>query len=127
MKNAAVWITLISFTLSTSGCCTIFGGGSQLITVNSKPEGAQVQLGSLQGKTPYQVKLAKGKDYAIRVTYADETQSTPLEKKVDGVFWINILIPIGLIIDAATGNMYKYDPTVYNFDFTAHDTSGVKE
>lgn len=89
-----------------------------MITVNSKPEGAKVQLGSLQGVTPYQVKLPKGKDYSITATYAGKTQSTPLEKKVDGVFWINILVFPGLIIDAATGNMYKYDPTEYNFDFT---------
>jgi PEGA domain len=118
MKKFVVWIVLVSFALSGSGCCTIFGGGSQMITVDSKPDGAKVQLGSLQGITPYQVKLPKGKDYAIRVSYAGKTQSTPLEKKIDGVFWINILIFPGLIIDAATGNMYKYDPTVYNFDFT---------
>ena len=109
MKNIVLWITLLSFTLSGSGCCSIFGGGGQMITVNSKPEGAKVQLGSLQGTTPYQVKLPKGKDYAIRTTYAGKTQTTPLEKKVDGVFWINILFWPGLIIDAATGNMYKYD------------------
>ncbi|NIA06725.1 MAG: PEGA domain-containing protein [Actinobacteria bacterium] len=118
MKNVVLWIMLLSFVLSASGCCSIFAGGGQVITVNSKPEGAKVQLGSLQGTTPYQVKLPKGKDYAIRATYAGKTQTTPLEKKIDGVFWINILIPIGLIIDAATGNMYKYDPTVYDFDFT---------
>ena len=118
MKKFVVLIILISFTLSGSGCCTIFCGGSQMITVNSKPEGAKVQLGSLQGVTPYQVKIPKGKDYAIRVSYAGKTQATPLEKKVDGVFWINILIWPGLIIDAATGNMYKYDPTSYDFDFT---------
>ena len=118
MKKVVIWITLISFTLSGSGCCTIFGGGSQLITVNSKPAGAKVELGSLQGTTPYQVKLPKGKDYIIRLTYEGKMQSTPLEKKVDGIFWINILFWPGLLIDAATGNMHKYDPTVYNFDFT---------
>lgn len=110
-------ILVFSMIVMSSGCCSIFGGGTQMITVNSKPEGAKVELGSLQGVTPYQVQLSKGKDYAIRVSYAGETQSTPLEKKVDGVFWINILFLPGLIIDAATGNMYKYDPTVYNFDF----------
>ena len=120
MKNVILWIMLLSFVLSSSGCCSIFGGGGQMITINSKPEGAKVQLGALQGTTPYQVKLAKGKDYAIRTTYAGKTQTTPLEKKVDGVFWINILFWPGLIIDAATGNMYKYDPTVYDFDFTGN-------
>lgn len=119
MKNIVVWITLLSFALSGSGCCSIFAGGSQMITVNSKPEGAKVQLGSLQGITPYQVKLPRGKDYAITVRHGDKTQSTPLQKKVNGIFWINILVWPGLIIDAATGNMYKYDPTVYDFDFTA--------
>ena len=100
------------------GCCSIFSGGTQMITVRSKPEGARVQMGSLEGVTPYYVKMPKGKDYAIRATYGGQTRSTPLEKKVDGLFWVNILFFPGLIVDAATGNMYKYDPVWYQFDFT---------
>ena len=119
MKKAVVWVILISFTLTCSGCCSIFAGGGQVITVNSKPQGAKVQMGSLQGTTPYQVKLPKGKDYSIRATYAGKTQTTPLEKKIDGLFWINILFWPGLLIDAATGTMHKYDPVTYDFDFTA--------
>ena len=125
MKNLALWTVVVSLALTATGCCSIFAGGGQVVTVKSNPEGAKVQLGSLEGTTPYQVKLPKGKDYTIRVTYAGQTQTTPLEKKVDGLFWVNILFWPGLIIDAATGNMYKYDPTEYHFDFTDKDMSGV--
>jgi hypothetical protein len=117
MKKVVVFMLVLAL-LVNGGCCSIFGGGSQMITVKSQPEEAKVEIGSLEGVTPYQVKMAKGKDYSIRVTYAGRTLSTPLEKKVDGVFWVNLLFFPGLIIDAATGNMYKYDPVNYNFDFT---------
>ncbi len=105
MRKTVLWASLLFFAMFCSGCCTIFGGGSQMITINSNPPGANVQVGNLQGVTPYQVKLNKGKDYAIRVTCEGETQAVQLEKRVDGVFWINILFWPGLIIDAATGSI----------------------
>ena len=83
LKKAVVWVTLISFTLSCSGCHSLFEG-------NNCPS---------------------------KVTYAGETQTTPLEEIVGAEFVISVLILALLITAAATGNMHGYYSTGHNFDF----------
>ena len=102
----------------TQGCCSIFTSGPQTVSVDSKPPGASVAIGPFKGKTPYQVSLPRGKDYVITAKYADNSQTQNLNKSIEPVYWVNILFWPGLIIDLATGKMFKYEPTEYEFDFT---------
>lgn len=117
MKKLVVMVTIVAV-LFSQGCCSIFTSGPQTITVESKPEGAKVRIGSHTGVTPYQVTLPRGKDYVIEAAYQNKTQTLSLTKSIEPVYWINILFWPGLIIDLATGSMFKYDPTEYRFDFT---------
>ena len=117
MKNIVIVSTLVMLIFS-QGCCSIFTSGSQTISVNSKPEGAKVKIGPYKGVTPYDVSVPRGKDYVIEATLDSSTQTQNLNKSIEGVYWVNILFWPGLIIDLATGKMFKYEPTEYDFDFT---------
>lgn len=108
---------LLAMLIFTQGCCSIFKSDPQTISVNSKPPGAKVEIGPHQGTTPYRVSLPKGKDFVITATYEGKTKTANLNKGIEPVYWINILFWPGLIIDLATGNMFKYEPTEYSFDF----------
>lgn len=101
-----------------SGCCSIFTSGPQTVSVESVPQGAKVKIGQYKGVTPYQVSIPRGKDYVIEATYEGKSQTATLHKSIEPVYWLNIIIWPGLIIDLATGQMFKYEPTQYDFDFT---------
>ena len=104
--------------LLCSGCCSLFRSGSQSITVDSQPPGAKVKVGEAIGTTPFTSIIPKGKEYVIVASFDGSDQSQTLTRKVDGLYWVNILVWPGLIVDAVTGTMHEYDPTGYNFDFT---------
>ncbi len=54
----------------------------------------------------------------ITAKYKDDSQTQNLNKSIEPVYWVNILFWPGLIVDIATGKMFKYDPTEYSFEFT---------
>ena len=101
----------------TQGCCSIFAPGSQNISVDSVPQGAKIKIGPYDGIAPYKVSIPKGKNYMISATYENKKKTETLHKSIDGIYWANILFWPGLIVDAATGKMYKYDPDNYTFKF----------
>ena len=76
-----------------------------------------MRIGPYKGTTPYEVTVPRGKDYIIQATYNGKTETQNLNKSIEPVYWVNILFWPGLIIDLATGNMFKYEPKVYEFDF----------
>jgi hypothetical protein len=112
-----VSLILIATLFLNSGCCSIFTSGPQKISVDSKPQGAKVKIGQYKGMTPYEVWMPRGKDYVIEVTYGNKTDSQALGKSIEPVYWVNILLWPGLIIDLATGSMFRYDPLHYEFTF----------
>jgi hypothetical protein len=116
----SVLCTVMAVLIFTQGCCTVFTGDPQTISVDSKPEGAKVQIGPHEGTTPYRVSLPRGKSYVIQASYGGKDKTLALSKKIQPVYWINILFWPGLIIDLATGAMFEYNPTHYNFDFTGN-------
>jgi len=115
-----VLCTLLAVLIFTQGCCSIFTNDPQTISVDSKPEGAKVQIGPHEGTTPYRVSLPRGKNYVIQASYGGRDKTLALNKQIEPVYWINILFWPGLIIDLATGAMFEYDPTHYEFDFTGN-------
>ena len=109
---------MLALSIFLSGCCSIFTSGPQTVSVDSQPPGASVTVGPYKGTAPYQVSLPRGKDYIITAKYQGDTQTLNLNKNIEGVYWVNILFWPGLIIDVATGKMFKYEPTEYAFDFS---------
>ena len=114
----SILCTVLSLLLLTQGCCSIFTGDPQTISVDSEPKGAKVQIGPFEGTTPYQVTMPRGKNYVIQASYDGKSKTLALNKQIEPVYWVNILFWPGLIIDLATGAMYEYDPTHYHFDFS---------
>ena len=111
-------LVLLATIVFNQGCCSIFTSGPQTISVDSKPEGAEVKIGPYEGKTPYDVSIPRGKDYVVVASLGGDTKTVTLNKSIEPVYWVNILFWPGLIIDLATGKMFKYEPTDYEFDFT---------
>lgn len=116
MKKSILCLMLIAL-IFTQGCCSIFKADPQTVSVDSEPPGAKVTIGPHQGTTPYKVTLPKGEDYVITAKYGGETKTANLNKDIEPLYWVNILFWPGLIIDLATGKMFKYNPTEYSFDF----------
>lgn len=121
MKKIILSFTIICVCFC-SGYCSIFTSKAQKITVDSEPQGAKVKIGSYKGVTPYEVWMPRGKDHVITAEYGDKQDSQSLNRSIEPIYWINILFWPGLIIDLATGSMFKYDPTDYEFDFTKTST-----
>ena len=117
MKKSFLCV-LLAISFMSQGCCSIFTSEPQLISVDSKPEGAKVRIGQHKGTTPYSVSLPRGNNYVIEASLVGETQTRAMNKNIEPVYLVNILFWPGLIIDLATGKMWKYEPTHYEFDFT---------
>lgn len=118
--------TLVSLTLIIfSGCASIVSKSNWPVSIDSRPSGATVSIVNRKGievyngKTPAALKLKSGSKFFSRESYTltftlegYKTQKVNLECKVNGWYWGNLLLGgvIGmLIIDPATGAMYKLD------------------
>jgi len=118
MRKIVLLLMLFAVVFS-QGCCTIFLK-DQDVSVASTPAGAKVEMGPYEGTTPYTVSVPRGKSYTIQATYGGERQTQNLEKSIEPLWFVNILFWPGLIVDLATGKMWQYDPTTYNFNFASN-------
>ena len=121
---------LITTTLFSSSCATIFGRSSYNVTINSTPAGAQLtvidKLGKevYKGQTPATVNLKSSAGYMSKATYQLKFDLPDHEQKIvsvtsnlNGWYIGNILVGglIGmLIIDPLSGAMYKLPQTTFN-------------
>lgn len=101
--------------LCLTGCASMFGDSNDLITVTSnEPEATILLNGNEIGTGKAQYTLPRG-DAAL-ITAKKEgcgERSTQTSRKIVGATWLNILFPIGFLVDAATGKMHKTEPTSY--------------
>jgi len=111
---------LLAALLLTQGCCSVFTSEPQVISVDSEPKDADVRIGPHVGKTPYTVTIPRGRSYVIKASYGGATQTKTLDRTIEPLYFLNILLWPGLIVDLATGNMYRYEPTTYKFHFADH-------
>lgn len=113
-----------------SGCATIFGRSSYPVSINTYPQGATVSITNkknkevYKGKTPTTVRLKSHAGYFTRAEYqvklsspGYDEQIIPVYYKLNGWYFGNLLHGglIGmLIIDPATGAMWKLDTPPIN-------------
>lgn len=118
-----------SIVLATSGCASVVSDSVYPVSVTSTPSGARYDISSEDGRvihsgvTPGMVTLDAGAGYFDGETYlityrkdAYEEQQTSLDSSVDGWYWGNLVFGgiLGfLVIDPATGAMYKLPNTVH--------------
>lgn len=99
------------------GCATILQGSSQVISVNSNVDGAQVYLaGELLGSTPFSGEVERGAVGTLAVKaegYQDFTFA--LNREISTVFWLNIFVGgvLGSATDLSTDALYEYEPSTF--------------
>lgn len=105
--------------LTLSGCATIVDGTSQPVTFNSEPNRAKVFINGAQvGVTPLTIQVQRSKaTIVVAKKEGYEEQQFPLQTKMNGYFWGNILSGgfLGSTIDYASGSMVEYSPAMYFF------------
>jgi hypothetical protein len=140
---AKVGVWMMASTLLFSSCATIVSRSSYPLNISSEPQGAKVVItnkdGSevFSGTTPATVKLRASRGffakelYTLRFTLANyEAKSVTVSATLDGWYFGNILVGglIGmLIVDPATGAMWKLDTAYVNVTLTPYSsyTSGL--
>ncbi|MDF0707965.1 hypothetical protein [Flagellimonas okinawensis] len=121
---------LMATTILFSSCASIVSKSSYPISINSAPSEAKIVIKDkkgieiFSGQTPATLKLRAGSGFfgkaRYQVTFSKtgyDTKTVPVEFKMDGWYFGNLLLGglIGmLIIDPATGAMYKLDTEFLN-------------
>jgi hypothetical protein len=100
--------------LGLTSCTTILTPNPQPVAVNSSPTGATVLVnGSPMGQTPTTVNLDKKLTYTVEVQRAGSAPyAQMMTKTVDTLFFLNILLLPGFIVDLATGTWQKFPDQV---------------
>ena len=121
LKHTIAIAAALCFVLPAIGCGTITGGRHSDVTIITNPAGAQVVIRDRKGNevktvsTPAVVNLTRSY-YLLPARYTATVEAPGCEpKKVDIAYtinpwlWGNIVLggPIGLVVDGATGAMWK--------------------
>lgn len=103
-----------------SGCASIVGGTSQVVSINSNVKGADVIVnGANVGTTPYNGPVKRGKSTTVTIQKTGyDSKTITLNTEIESIFWGNIIIGgvLGSTTDLSTGAMYKYAPATLQID-----------
>jgi hypothetical protein len=135
-------LVIIAISAFLSSCASIVSRTKWPLAVDSKPEGVHVSITNRSGrevfvgKTPVVTTLKSGsgffgkESYTVALTYkGTETRKINVECKLNGWYFGNLLIGglIGmLIVDPATGAMYRLESKDIYEVFTEDKTSQLK-
>ncbi len=141
MKKAVISLTIfaIAAPFFFSSCATIVGKSSYPVSINSNPSGATVSITDKKGKEVYKgsspatVTLKSGAgffskaEYQVKISsYGYAEQVIPINYKLNGWYFGNLLIGgvLGmLIVDPATGAMWKLDTPPINITLSKSTAS----
>jgi len=118
IRNAILGFLLIA----SGGCGTIIHGRDQMVTINSRPSGAQVLYdGAVRGVTPCQVSISRRPLKSIVLLKADSCSDCEIIIENGVSMWAllgNLVIGgiPGWIVDAATGSFGAYYKDSYVVD-----------
>ena len=115
MKNSLNILFLSIPLLSLVGCSSMLGNNNRTVAINSNPSYAEVYYnGSYVGKTPTKITVASPMDAnIIRLKKSGyEPQQKPVQSSFQTVGILNVLFWPGFIVDYATGDMKKVNPTL---------------
>ncbi|GAB3652892.1 hypothetical protein GCM10028791_22670 [Echinicola sediminis] len=143
MKRKFTLWALAGAMLMTSSCASIVSKSSYPIYIDSTPVGAKISITDKKGieiytgKTPTTIKLKSSNGFFSKARYqvkfeelGYDSRTVPVEYKLDGWYFGNILFGglIGmLIVDPATGAMYKLETEYLNETLERATISGNSE
>ena len=123
MKRIGV-LMLSALLVSTAGCATILGGGSnQPLSIQSTPSEATYTVTSStgiemsSGGVPATISLPRKNEYQIDISLDGyETRTVAVTKGINGWIWGNLVIGwiVGFAVDFLTGSAYKLEPALVN-------------
>ena len=132
--NLKINLIAVMTVLLMSSCASIVSKSSWPITINSTPSEAKISIKDKKGveiytgNTPATLKLKSGAGFFSKARYqvtfekvGFDKKVVPVEFKLNGWYFGNILFggPLGLlIIDPATGAMFKLDTEFLNETLT---------
>lgn len=140
-KNLTLSVSclLLAGSFLLSGCASIVSKSSYPLSINTNPSGAQILITNKKGQDVYKGQspatvvlkssngFFSGARYQVTLSYPGyEDQVIPVTSKLDNWYWGNILFGglIGmLIVDPATGAMYKLENTVINTTLDKQNTT----
>ena len=99
-----------------TSCASIFTNRTQLVLIDSEPSGASILIDKNKvGTTPLIVPIKKGFDDKL-ISFLKEgykKEEYILISEINNITYLNFLqiIPIGMCIDAITGEIMKYSET----------------
>jgi hypothetical protein len=117
-KGIAI-ILAMALVPALSGCATVLTGSKDTIAFNTNPAGADLYIDGIKiCTTPCETSVKRSindKDVEFRLD-GYRTKVVTLDKEFNTMAILNILEPLGFIVDAATGSIYKYDRKSYNIE-----------
>jgi len=112
-----------------TGCATIMDGSSQTVGISSTPSGALVTVdGRTIGNTPLTIDLKRKDNHTVKIALDGyHPYEMTLIKKTNSWVWGNIVFGglIGLVVDAASGSMYKLTPEQVNAELRNNGNAAV--
>ncbi len=120
MKKIVSSFTLLTL-LMLENCASVLSGGSQSVSVKSASGDENIKIKIITPQSVYEKELStmftttpsSFKDTTILVEdKCYEKTEVKVGKSVHPYFWINILFPLGVIVDYLTGEMWKMDKEV---------------
>jgi hypothetical protein len=140
IKTASI---LLSSSILFTSCASIVSKSSYPISINSAPSEAQIVIKDkkgieiFSGQTPATLKLKSGSGFFGKARYqvtfnksGYQTKTVPVEFKLNGWYFGNLLFGgvLGmLIIDPATGAMYKIETEFLNETLVPAKTTASNE
>lgn len=140
IKTASI---LLSSSILFTSCASIVSKSSYPISINSAPSEAQIVIKDkkgieiFSGQTPATLKLKSGSGFFGKARYqvtfnksGYQTKTVPVEFKLNGWYFGNLLFGgvLGmLIIDPATGAMYKIETEFLNETLLPTKTTASNE
>lgn len=123
MKKSVSVLLSLSLLLANSSCATIINGTTQKVGISSRPSGASVVVDEQpRGKTPVFVDLTRKDTHVVRIEMPGyDSAEIPLTRQTSGWVWGNILFGglIGLVVDAASGALYRLNPEAVDVQLAA--------
>ena len=125
--NKIILTLLITSTHLTSGCAYLDHGSTQIISVNSIPDGAIVQVkpGKEEVVTPAKIILKRKSSYIVRIEKNGfKPENISLESSESSSLWRNVvwILPAGMIagvvVDLTTGARNSLNPEHINVKLT---------
>lgn len=129
-KKLSLPICVVALSFLLSGCATLFTKSTYPVTINTNPAGADILITNKRGReifsgqSPAVVKLKSGDGFFSKAEYSVKLSTPGYEDKlitigadIEGWYFANIIFPwiLGLlIIDPATGAMWKLDTEEIN-------------